>query len=90
MVEIDNIRSPSEDLEDKLNAESLSKYLGGKLLRASELAEETGLSYRTIWKLLKEGKITSYRVGVDWFTTRKDVIEYLNSVRKDPIVKPGA
>lgn len=48
-----------------------------ELITLKQAAEISGLSYSHLRLLARQGKIRAIRLGHEWFTTAKDVDEYL-------------
>ncbi|WP_170600903.1 helix-turn-helix domain-containing protein [Ruegeria arenilitoris] len=55
-------------------------------LRIKEAAAEIGVSPRTIWDLIREGELRSYKVGP---RGRRVTRESLNEFRERRMVRPG-
>lgn len=59
-----------------------------KIVTSRELAELLGISFWTIWKWTKEGKIPSIRVNKRIFYRVSSVNECLTKLEADSIAKP--
>ena len=61
------MEEPTEDSQPRLN----------DLITLKQAAETSGLSYSHLRLLARQEKIRAIRLGHEWFTTAKDVDEYL-------------
>jgi excisionase family DNA binding protein len=50
-----------------------------KLITLKEAAEYSGFSYNYLRNLVNKGRLKAHKRGVQWFTTREAVDEYIAS-----------
>jgi excisionase family DNA binding protein len=48
-----------------------------QILTTKEVSEMLGVHMSTVYKLIKEGKIPSFRVGSDWRFRREQIVRWL-------------
>jgi excisionase family DNA binding protein len=48
-----------------------------QILTTKEVSEMLGVHTSTVYKLIKEGKIPSFRVGSDWRFRRDQIVRWL-------------
>jgi excisionase family DNA binding protein len=48
-----------------------------RILTTKEVSEILGVHTSTVYKLIKEGKIPSFRVGSDWRFRRDQIVRWL-------------
>ena len=53
-----------------------------ELITLKEAAEYSGFSYRYLVNLAGKGRLKAVKMGMQWFTTRKDVDRYIASRKK--------
>ena len=74
-------------LDNKMNTWSIPKNLiNKKFLSPKELKEILGVSLPTIYRLIDSRKIPVYKIRNSLRFLNKDIIEYLESKRIDPII----
>jgi excisionase family DNA binding protein len=52
------------------------------LITLGEAAEYSGLSYSYLGQIAKKGRLRAWKLGLQWFTTREHVDEYIRSRKK--------
>jgi excisionase family DNA binding protein len=63
-----------------------------KFLTIQEVADELGISERSVWRLIEEGELLSHKFGASTRVKREDLDAYIDRSRRHPdtTVQDGA
>jgi excisionase family DNA binding protein len=53
-----------------------------ELITLKEAAEYSGFAYGYLLQLARRGRLKARKLGMQWFTTRKDIEDYIASRQK--------